>query len=429
MRRGLLVASMIATIVALIGVTLPAGADQSQPAVVSDNPVNYTPNVLNGTVYALALVGRTVVVGGAFDQVAPAGNALSVIRHNIFAYDLTTGRIAGFSPQVDGPVLALAAGPGGTVYLGGRFLTVNGVAQHGLAQVSVATGARVPAFAASIGNGDVRTLAYSAGWLYAGGAFSKLNRSRQVALARVNAATGATDPGLNLSLAAPDATVTKVEDLAISPDGRSLVAIGAINTAAGQPRAQLVRATIGAATVTLSGWYTDAYTGDCDGAYGTYLRAVDFSPTGDYFVVAATGKLTGAGRFCDSAARFEAGGTGAHNPTWVNYTGGNSLFAVDVTGPAVYVGGHQQWLDNPYGDKAAGPGAVYRPGIGAIDPVSGKALAWNPTRTRGTGVRGFLSCWAGLIVASDTDQLGQEYHGRVGMFPAGKSTTTKRPTQ
>jgi hypothetical protein len=120
---------------------------------------------------------------------------------------------------------------------------------------------------------------------------------------------------------------------------------------------------------------------------------------------------------CDSAARFETGGTGMHHPSWVNYTGGNSLFAVDLTGPAVYVGGHEQWLDNPEGHKFAGPGAAYRPGIGAIDPVSGKALMWNPTRSRGVGVQAFLSTPAGLVVGSDTDELGHEYHARLGMFP------------
>ena len=35
------------------------------------------------------------------------------------------------------------------------------------------------------------------------------------------------------------------------------------------------------------------------------------------------------------------------------------------------------------------------------------------------GVQAFLSTSAGLIVGSDTDQLGHEYHARLGMFPPG----------
>jgi hypothetical protein len=412
MRRLIILAALAA---AVIAGTVPAVADTAQPRVVSDNPVDFTPQVQNGTVYALALVGHTVIVGGDFTQVANADESLLYNRRFLFAYDLTTGAITNFAPGLNGPVKALAAGPNNTVYVGGRFSTVNGVARAGVAQLDVASGARVASFGATIGSGDVRALAYSRGWLYVGGSFGIMNKQQRTALARVNGQTGALDPGLNLGLSAPQAAVTKVDKIAVSPDGSRLIAIGAIESAAGQPRAQLVMVDTG--TGTLANWYTNAYASACYSAYDTYLRGVDFSPAGDYFVVVATGKLTGPGRMCDSAARFETGGTGAHQPTWVNYTGGNSLFAVDVTGPAVYVGGHQQWLDNPYGDKNAGPGAVSRPGIGAIDPVSGHALAWNPTRSRGVGVQAFLSTPSGLIVGSDTDQLGHEYHARLGMFP------------
>lgn len=120
---------------------------------------------------------------------------------------------------------------------------------------------------------------------------------------------------------------------------------------------------------------------------------------------------------CDTAARFETGARGAVEPTWVNHTGGDSLYAVAATGSAVYVGGHQRWLDNPGGHDSAGPGAVARPGIGAIHPRTGKALTWNPTRARGIGVKAFLAHPGGLLVGSDTTRLGHEYHARVGMFP------------
>ena len=146
-----------------------------------------------------------------------------------------------------------------------------------------------------------------------------------------------------------------------------------------------------------------------------------FSPDGSYFVVAATGRASSPHTLCDSAARFETGGTGRHNPTWVQRTGGDSLYAVAVTGAAVYLGGHQRYFDNPYGTdaKGPGPGAVARPGIGAVSPRTGRALTWNPTRARGVGVRVFVAVPRGLLVGSDTDQLGKEYHGRIGFFPMG----------
>jgi hypothetical protein len=153
--------------------------------------------------------------------------------------------------------------------------------------------------------------------------------------------------------------------------------------------------------------------------FDTYLRQVKFSPDGSYFVIAATGRASAPDKLCDSAARFETAGGGRHNPIWVQRTGGDSLYAVAVTGAAVYLGGHQRYFDNPYGTDAKGPGAgaISRPGIGAVSPTTGRALSWNPTRTRGVGVRAFLVTRTGLLVGSDTDQLGHEYHGRVGMFP------------
>jgi len=414
MRRKLIVAAALA-VVAVAG-AVPAVADTAQPRVVSENPVDFTPQVQDGIVYALALVGRTVVVGGDFSTVADARETTYNRRRSLFAYDLATGAISGFAPQVNGSVLALAAGPDNTVYVGGTFTTVNGTAQRGVTQLDVGTGQRVAGFTASINDGDVRGLAYNGGWLYLGGAFRALDGQPRPGLARVNGGTGALD-GFDLHLTAPDFRAAKVEALAVNQAGTRVVAIGVVEYAAGMRRAQLV---MGDATSggRVADWYTDVYDNNCFNAFETYLRGVDFSPAGDYFVVVATGRLSGPNRMCDTAARFETGGTGLHRPTWVNHTGGHSLYSVDVTGSAVYVGGHEIWLDNPEGHKSAGPGAVYRPGIGAIDPVSGKALAWNPTRSRGVGVQAFLSTSAGLIVGSDTDQLGHEYHARLGMFPS-----------
>jgi hypothetical protein len=317
---------------------------------------------------------------------------------------------------LDGPVYALAAGAGNTVYAGGDFRHVAGTAQRGLAQLRVATGARVPAFTAAINYGDVRSLVANGGWLYAGGTFSAISRSPRVGLARLSAATGAVDANFDLKLAAPKLDRAKVEDLAVSPDGRHLVAVGAIEQATGQYRAQLVVADT-ASTAKVADWWTDAFVAPCRAGFDTYLRGVDFSPDGSYFVAVTTGRAASPTSTCDSVLRFNMAGTGSHKPVWVNHTGGDSLYAVSVTGPAVYAGGHQRWMDNPYGSETAGRGATSRPGIAALDPVTGHSLAWNPTRTRGVGVRALVALPSGLLVGSDTDQLGHEYHGRIGMFP------------
>jgi hypothetical protein len=282
----------------------------------------------------------------------------------------------------------------------------------------VDTGARVPSFTASINYGDVRTLATSGPWLYAGGTFSAISKTPRVALARMSAATGAVDANFDLRLVAPSLARAKVEDLAISPDGSRVVAVGAIEQAAGQYRAQLVVADTSTSTAKVADWWTDSFVDPCRAGFDTYLRGIDFSPDGSYFVTVTTGRAASPTSTCDSALRFNMAGTGGHKPVWVNHTGGDSLYAVSVTGSTVYIGGHQRWTDNPFGNETAGRGAISRPGIAALDPVTGQALSWNPTRTRGVGVRAMVAVPSGLLVGSDTDQLGHEYHGRIGMFPA-----------
>ena len=93
-------------------------------------------------------------------------------------------------------------------------------------------------------------------------------------------------------------------------------------------------------------------------------------------------RLSGATLLCDSAARWETAATGTVTPTWVDYTGGDSLSSVAITGAAMYVAGHQRWHNNaipPSGDRL-GPGGVDRLGIAALDVESGVPLSWNPTR-------------------------------------------------
>jgi hypothetical protein len=152
-----------------------------------------------------------------------------------------------------------------------------------------------------------------------------------------------------------------------------------------------------------------------------YMRDVDFSPDGLYFVLVSTGFVPQNGQIgialCDATARFETATLAPTRPTWINYTGGDTLHSVAVTDQAVYVQGHQRWLDNPQGRDSAGPGAVSRPGIGAINPTTGKALAWNPTKDRGVGGKDLLVTSRGLWVGSDTNNIGHEMRKRVALLP------------
>src|SRR3954453_16330124 len=100
MRRRLLAA--VTLVAAAVACAHPAAADLAQSSVVSTNPVDYTPHVLDGTVWTMAVVGDTVVVGGAFTKVADNTRKHMYARKNIFAFGLNDGAIRTFAPTVDG---------------------------------------------------------------------------------------------------------------------------------------------------------------------------------------------------------------------------------------------------------------------------------------------------------------------------------------
>ncbi|GAA3416779.1 hypothetical protein [Streptosporangium vulgare] len=419
----------LVAVLTLVPPGIAAAGTTKHSRVVSADPVNTTPHVLDGIVNAIALVDGTVVVGGSFGEVREAGSSRVLPRANLFAYDLATGRILpGFAPRLDRPVQALAAGVHGTVYAGGRFTKTGGARTRGLALLRLSDGSPVPRFGAQVSGGAVTSLARLGRHLYAGGDFTYVGSAARTALARLDAVTGEADPSFTIEPGAPRGGRTRVHALSL---GRGRLAVGGdFTTLGGLPRAQLGLITVtapaasaaglAASPATVAPWRTDAYRGRCMADFPGYVRGLDFAPDGSYLAVVTTGGPGGQERMCDTAARFETGapsGTGAVRPTWVNHTGGDSLYAVAATGAAVYVGGHQRWLDNPSGHDSAGPGAVARPGIGAIDPRTGRALAWNPTRDRGIGIKAFLAYPGGLLVGSDTTRLGHEYHARVGMFP------------
>lgn len=389
--------SVLVVLFALVLGSTAACAAAPKVADVSASPATFTPQIPLGgdnAVYALEKVGTTMYAGGNFATIG--GKA----HKNLGAFSIANGVVTGFDAHVNGEVWAIKGLPGGLLAIGGKFTSVGGQPRTGLAVVNATTGALNASFNAHL-NGVVYSLQLVAGRLIVGGQFTKK-------LEAVNLSTGTDTNYLNLGI-----NGSYVYRTAVSPDGTHLAAVANINSVSGQARRQAFMVNLGASSGTLSSWYYTPLLKQCiDPDYNFYLRGVAFSPDGSYFVLAGTGYVPASSAdlgvtICDAAARFNTNILHPVRPVWINYTGGDTLHSVVISANAVYVGGHNRWLDNPKGKDTPGLGYVDRPGIGAIDPVSGKAETWDPERTRGVGARMLLLTSEGLWVGSDTHDGGK----------------------
>jgi PKD domain/Malectin domain len=426
---------MAAVLVAVLGTLLagsPAWAvNAQQDKVVSAVPSAATPNAVGGAVFSMAQVGTTIVMGGAFTSVQSPNRATTYNFPYVAAFDQATGQVnTAFAPGLDGTVNAVLPGPTpGTVYVGGTFNNIGGVKAKGLVLLNVSTGARVAGFATLSVNGVVNTVARSGRRLFVGGTFTAIGGQTRGGLASLSATTGAVDSFLTSTVtvnhnwtaanggAKAAVGVSKID---VTPDGTRMVAIGNFKFVDGQSRDQVAMWNLGTTAALRTDWQTHRYEPACfSWAYDSYIRDVDFSPDGSYFVIAATGG--GNGTLCDTAARFETGATGTDiQPTWVDYAGGDTVLSIAITGTAVYAGGHMRWMNNPNASDFAGGGAVPRPGIVALDPANGMPLSWNPGRNpRGAGAYSLLATAQGLYVGSDTDYIGNRkyFRGKIAFFP------------
>ena len=403
----------VALVCSGIVVAVPSAAH----AVVGQLAGRWVPYIeVNGTgdsyAHASTEIGTTVYVGGQFSAVFEKITGTDYTRTSLYAYDEKTNLVTSFAPTFDGPVWGLAHSPDGRyLYAAGKFNTVNGVARKGLAQFDLTTG-QLTSFNAQL-DAQARTVDYVGGHLIVGGAFDKVKGVSQIALASLDPMTGKLQQTyLNAALSgsvSSSAGVTMVYHSAVNATGTQMAVMGNFTSAGGATHWRAFLLDIGDTSATVDAWNAPILQQQCASTIPNYVSAISFSQDGTWLAMANTGyRNTGlplSATICDAVSRFPTT-AGIVTTTWRNYTGCDSLYSVLVTSDAVYVGGHERYLNNQNGCDKAGTGAVSRPGIGAVDPTTGLALAWNPTRSRGSGADYLQMTTKGLLILSDCAAAG-----------------------
>jgi hypothetical protein len=227
--------------------------------------------------------------------------------------------------------------------VGGDFTKVNGREQRSLASLDLNTGQLRNGFQASV-DGDVRALTAHGANVYVGGRFGSINGVPRAGLARVDARSGRLDEGFNAQLADGVNSDPRAQAMSLSPGGTRLAVIGNFARAQGLTRHQLVILDVTGPRAVVTDWSTGFYhTDSCDARFDSYVRGIDHAPDGSYLVVTTTGHDSAPNLPCNTAAHFETAGSGEHSPTWINHTGGHSLYAVAATASALSVMASIRW--------------------------------------------------------------------------------------
>jgi hypothetical protein len=403
------------------------------PGPVSSTPVVGTPHFTPAgssdpteQIKQLVQCGSTMYAVGSFTQIL-SGSATPITRNNAFSFEASPPyTVTSWNPNLDGTVYTIGFNGNDCshAYLGGSFTTVGGSAAKGIAEVDTKSGALTAGFASSV-TGTVETMVGWHGRLLVGGTFTSINGSgADKYFASLSPTTGKDDGYLALAISgsysytddggvAVSSNETHIVNQQLSPDGTKDLIEGDFTTIGGQLRQQIAMIDLVAGHAKTDGWDATGFNAPCAAVEPTYVRTATWSPDEQTVYVATTGYKPANGPgyvttqpragLCDSASAFPATpptATGDVAPTWINYTGCDSLYSVAADANIVYVGGHERWADNPDGCDEAGSGAVAAPGMVGLN-VSDGSIAANPTRARGLGADDMLLTPAGLWIASD----------------------------
>ncbi len=186
-------------------------------ATDTNNATSWDPNVTGTSVLTMALDGTTLYIGGDFTDV----NGVAAPRSHLAAIDKSSGVATSWNPNVTGTsVLTMAlSGDGTTLYVGGDFTEIDNLGAGSRNRLAALDTTATTAGSYVLGwnpnaNARVRTMALNGTTLYVGGDFTSVGVSTRNYIAAIDAAGAATSwapPALPFL----DATMVSVRQLKV----------------------------------------------------------------------------------------------------------------------------------------------------------------------------------------------------------------------
>ncbi len=346
--------TLLIALVAGLTLALPSPAAYAD---VSPTPA-HTAGLGGDAVYDLARLGSgRVILGGRFTSVG------AYPRSNLGALLPNGNADPSFAPTTNGTVLAVAASADGSrVFIGGTFTTVNGVPRQNLAALNAVTGALIGGWQADTTGPtpEVTSLAVSGSTLFVGGRFSTIDGNAKQKLAAVDVSSGNlvhwstwVNGGVTEVRVSPDGGTVWITGEFTKIRGLDRPRLGGINRVTGQPTSFVatgneVRPVTLA--VTSDGWL---YVGNDNNRLLAYQPAASSAPRwtraldGNVQAIAASGSTLYLGghfkhfsgdatlrtyfasvdRFTGATHPWDVEATGAFKGCWALVIKGNHLHA------------------------------------------------------------------------------------------------------
>ena len=343
-------------------------------------------------VLAIVEANGRYYVGGDFIEVG------GELRRSLVAVEVATGQLdPAFTPVISGSnesIATIAASPDGqSLYIGGRFLQVNGTTSNRIAKIDAETGALDTAFAANA-SGAVESIVTDGTSVWVGGRFQQVNGQAVPRLAKLNATTGAVDGAWTGTASG------NVLDLELS--GSTLWVGGNFTSIAGQSVAFL--APLDSATGTVDAAWMPTYPED------EKVLALSAAPDGSTIYVGTAGTPSTSG---NAVRAYSTDGT----VLWQRI-GAGDVQAIEATGTTVYGGTHGQFQyiiskfnldgtpnpafpENGYVENDTNTNAIRREKFFALDATDGAVLPWDPYGDTTDGVWELTSGPTGLLAGGD----------------------------